>query len=120
MVDFNGCIPGNDCEQADAEQAYVQADLKGTETWVALPPEAWPPEWQGKWHRPVVRLLKALYGHPDSGTFWEKHCDKALRQCGFEPIVNWSSCYYQKKLKLLLSVYVDDFKMSGPKSNLAQ
>ena len=28
-----------------------------------------------KYHQPVVRVLKALYGHPDSGTYWEKHCD---------------------------------------------
>ena len=41
-VDCHGCLPGHDIEQADAEQAYVQADLEGTETWVWLPPEAWP------------------------------------------------------------------------------
>ena len=35
-ADCVGCMDGNDCEQADAEQAYVQADLKGVETWVAL------------------------------------------------------------------------------------
>ena len=29
-------------EVADAEQAYVQAELKGTETWVYIPPEGWP------------------------------------------------------------------------------
>ena len=38
--DMYGCAPGNDCEMADAEQAYVQALLTGTETWVCLPPEA--------------------------------------------------------------------------------
>ena len=29
----------------DGEQAYVQADLGGVETWAALPEEAWPKEW---------------------------------------------------------------------------
>ena len=30
--DLYGCVPGHDCEMADAEQAYVQALLTGTET----------------------------------------------------------------------------------------
>merc|ERR1712091_827299 len=33
-TDCHGCIDGNDIEQADVEQAYVQALLKGAETWV--------------------------------------------------------------------------------------
>ena len=69
------CFEGNDIQQADAVQAYVQADLEGVsdvETWVALPEEAWEPSWYNKdgtpkYDRPVVRLKKALYGHPDSG-----------------------------------------------------
>ena len=43
--DCHCCIEGNDIEQADMEQAYVQAVLKGTETWMQLPIEWWPPEW---------------------------------------------------------------------------
>ena len=41
---------------------------------------------------------------------------------GFDPIheSNWPSCYYHSELKLVLSVYVDDFKMSGPTKNLAK
>ena len=73
-VDAYGCFPDNACEQADAEQAYVQAKLLGAETWVALPEEAWPKDWfksdgTPKYRRPVVRLIQALYGHPDSGAF---------------------------------------------------
>ena len=120
-VDAYGCAPGHSCEQADAEQAYVQAELQGVETWVALPKEAWPKSWHKKgYDRPVVKLKKALYGHPDSGTFWEEHCDQALKKVGFEPIheSNWPSCYFHQDLKLKLSVYVDDFKMSGPTENL--
>jgi len=119
-ADCYGCFEGHCTEQADAEQAYVQAELKGTETWVALPPEAWPDSWysrdhQPRYHRPVVRLLRALYGHPDAGAFWEEHCDTAVRGVGFDPIPNWPSCYFNKTLKLFLVVYVDDFKMSGPR-----
>ena len=69
--------------------------------------------------KPVVILKKALYGHPDSGTYWEKHCDAHLRSIGFVPIApEWPSCYFNPSMKLFLIVYVDDFKMSGPKSNL--
>ena len=32
----------------------------------------------------------------------------------------WPSVYVHRKLKLLLVVYVDDFKMAGPKANLSQ
>ena len=38
-ADCHGCAEGNDIEQADVEQAYVQARLHGPETWVQLPIE---------------------------------------------------------------------------------
>ena len=87
-IDAYGCFPGHSCEQADAEQAYIQADLTGTETWVWLPDEAWeqaPKDVRDAFRakglrRPVVRLRKALYGHPDAGTFWERHCDVRLQK----------------------------------------
>ena len=42
MMDMMGCQDDWTVEQADAEQAYVQSTLKGTETWVEIPYEAWP------------------------------------------------------------------------------
>ena len=44
-IDCYGCFPGHSIEQADAEQAYVQADLTGNETWMAIPEEAWRDSW---------------------------------------------------------------------------
>ena len=70
-------------------------------------------------HRPVVKLKKALYGHPGAGTMWEKHCDAELLAQGFVPVERWPSCYFHERLKPMLAVYVDDFKLSGPKENLA-
>ena len=32
----------------------------------------------------------------------------------------WPSCYYHKRLKLFLVVYVDDFKLSGPEEHLKE
>ena len=121
-ADMYGCIPGHNVQLADAIQAYIQASLTGVACWVELPDEAWPP-WidRKKYRRPVVRLIKALYGHPDAGTMWEKHCDQAVKKLGFVPIgPNWPSMYYYSRLKLLLVVYVDDLKLAGPEGNLAE
>ena len=116
-VDAFGLIAGNTIEQSDAEQAYVQARLKGTPTWVRLPRDRWPPEWEGMTD-PVVPLRLALYGHPDSGGYWEKHCEEQLRKVGFFPVPLWGSMFYHPGLQLLLMVYVDDFKMAGSQHNL--
>ena len=95
-VDCYGCLPGHAVEQCDADQAYIQTELTGTETWIALPEEAWPAEWWNKdgspkYKHPVVKLLRALYGHPDAGTFWEEHVDRKLMTAGCKPIESWSS-----------------------------
>ena len=96
--------------------------MKGPLCWVELPTDAWPPEVQyWKFRRPVVRLDKALYGHPDSGTMWEQHCDKKVQEIGFKPIgEEWPSMYFHDELKLLLVIYVDDLKLAGPSENLAK
>ena len=67
-ADCYGLIEGNGTECSDAEQAYTQSKLGGVQTWVALPPEEWPPEWAGMTN-PVCPLVLSLYGHPDSGGF---------------------------------------------------
>ena len=121
-ADMFGCLPGHNVQLADAIQAYIQAPLSGVACWVELPDEAWPPQIERrKYRRPVVRLLRALYGHPDAGTMWEKHCDTAVKKLGFVPIgPNWPSMYHYGKLNLLLVVYVDDLKLAGPSGNLSQ
>ena len=96
--------------------AYTQADFRGRPTWVGIPREQWPKSWfndkgEPLYINPVCRLLKALYGHPDSGGIWEQHCDQHLRDIGFVEVPSWRSVYYHKDLRVLLVVYVDDFKM---------
>ena len=87
--------------QADAVQAYIQAELKGTETWVELPRQEWPKQWAASnVKRLVPRLRLALFGHPDAGGHWEAHCESHLSKIRFE------------------RVYVDDFKYAGPKLKL--
>ena len=119
-ADAYGTAAGHDIEVADAEQAYVQAEMLGTPTWICLPPE----QRKGKacyMKRPVYRLKKAFYGHPDSGTMWEDMCDKHTRACGVKPVgPEWPSCYFHPKLRLFLVIYVDDFKLTGPTECLAR
>ena len=121
-ADFFGCLPGNDVKLADAIQAYIQAKLTGPACWVELPTDAWPDQIEyWKFRRPVVRLDKALYGHPDSGTMWEKHCDTSVRELDFIPVgEEWPSMYYHPKLQLMLVIYVDDLKLAGPAENLTK
>ena len=86
---------------------------------MSLPPEA--VNNKGFYYQvrdPVVRLKLALYGHPDSPTFWEMHCEGLVATIGFEPYgPEWPSLYFHPELKLMLSMYVDDFKLAGPEDN---
>ena len=121
-VDAYGSQPGFTTEQNDGVQAYTQALMQGIETWVELPRDRWPKEWIGKYTRPAVLLRIALYGHPDSGGLWERHCEAMLAAVGFimpDP-EGWPSVFFHPELKLLMVVYVDDFKMSGPQESIAK
>ena len=93
FLDALARLPGYSGEDSDACKAYTQAFLKDfegdTETWIELPMDQWPKEWKGRYQKPVVRLLRNLYGHPLAGLYWEKHCDRAIRQCGFQPVHGW-------------------------------
>ena len=95
-ADFYGLIPGHAVEIADAEQAYIQALLTGTPCWICFPHEARTAKTSG-FRRPVDKLLRALYGHPDSGTMWEQHCDTHVKSVGFAPVgEEWPSCYFHQ------------------------
>ena len=59
-ADCYGRALGHCIQQADAEQAYMQADLKGTPCRTGLPPEERPKSW-AKYRRLVCRLVKALH-----------------------------------------------------------
>ena len=119
-ADAYGMFAGHDVQIADGESAYTQAKLGGDVTYVRLPPDRWPDSWKGKFRDPVVRLVLALYGHPDAGGFWELHCERALKKVGFVTVQDWKSVFLHPKLDLLLIVYVDDFKLAGPVANLAK
>ena len=136
LADAYGACPGNASQTADGVQAYLQADMKGDACWVDLPYEARPGQVWGPAHLdasvlkaiadkwavgrfPVTQLKCALYGHPDSVTYWELLCASELQKVDFVPLGSeWPSVFFHQRLKLLLTVYVDDFKMAGPHAHL--
>ena len=69
-MDAYGLFPGNALQTADGEQAYIQAPLGGikggVKTSARLPRDMWPDSFKGL-KDPVVPVLSAIYGHPQSG-----------------------------------------------------
>ena len=120
LLDAFGSQPGFSKEQADAIQAYIQALFTGVPTWLSLPRNRWPKDWEKKYWQPMVPMLLALYGHPDSGGIWEQHLNSRVVKQGWKQILPdiWHSIFHHQELNCLLVVYVDDFKMAGPAANL--
>ena len=125
LCDAVSMLPGCDGEQSDATSAYTQSKLgtgmKGPYivTWVELPQSQWRHSWKGM-KRPCCQLRLSLYGHPMSGKYWENHFTEKLLKCNFEPIPGWECLFFHRQLKLILSVYVDDFKLVGKATSLKE
>ena len=96
-------------------KAYVQSTLSSSQqTYVQLPYELIPPHAR-EMKQPCAPLVKSLYGHPLASASWQLHLARSLSDDlqGTE-IEHLPSCYWFPGLKLALSVYVDDFTLSGP------
>ena len=104
--------------QSDCLRAYTQAPMKGEETYVRLPKAWWPSHWIGRYRDPVCRLLRALYGHPDSGNHWADKLGNELKARNFEEVDGWSSVFVLDEgpeHMACIVVYVDDLVMFGTK-----
>ena len=80
-------------------------------------PHRRPKSWD-KIEDPVCVLNLNLYGHPLAGLLWEKYCQNILIEEGFEKVPCWECLFVHRQQKLFLSIYVDDFKMSGVHKNV--
>ena len=122
LLDAFGSQPGFSKQQADAIQAYIQALFTGVPTWLSLPRNRWPKDWEAKYWQPMVPMLLALYGHPDSGGIWEQHLNSRVVKQGWQQVLPdiWHSIFHHQELNCLLVVYVDDFKLAGPTENLSR
>ena len=106
-------------------RAYTQAKL-GTglktsieENWVEILIEQQPQSWKDTGIvRPCCPLRISLYGHPLSGTFWENQYTEKIINGGFVKMMGWECFFYHEELKVILSIYVDDFKLCGLTENL--
>ena len=114
-----GLLHGHSSETADAIREYIQAQLKSEfKTWVRIPPELWPDSWRSKGLKaPMCLLVKALYGHPESGGHWERHLTDAVKAAGGKPVDGHPSSFFFAEKGMLLTVYVDDLLLSGPTGN---
>ena len=106
-------MPGCGGFDVDAIKAYNQIELPDEcpPTWCSMPRHRWPKEWEGRFEDPVVPMVRNLYGHPRAGNYWEQHVDKAVRSEGFKSIPGWECLYFHWELRIIISVYVDDFKI---------
>lgn len=126
VVNAISLLPGFAEQQADGVKDYTQAllynsptdDRNHIPTWIFLPEDQCLPDWHKRFSRPVILLRVALYGHPLAGDFWDRHRTTQLRKAGFQTVEGWESVYVHEPLKLVLTVYIDDFKMAGPEQNL--
>ena len=75
-------------------KTYLQSSGCGVwlKQWI-LPRELWPKEWFNNgvpcFKRPVIRLKKALYGHPEAGSHWETHLEQHLMNLGAEKLAEY-------------------------------
>ena len=109
-----------DVSVRDAQQAYIQAKIVrqgAPDTFIRLPRPWWPKGWHGKYRDPVCRLIKALYGHPESGAIWQVHLDVRLRALDWIPIRELPTAYRHASRKALLVVYVDDLLMVSSRTD---
>ena len=68
----------------------------------------------------MCRLVKALYGHPESGAHWERHLERAVTKSGGVPVPDHPSLYRFPEQELMLTVYVDDLLLAGPADRHAE
>ena len=109
----------NTIRVADATKAFLQAELMTlVPTYVELPPEMWLEKWDNKYRRPTVRLMRALYGHPQASVHWDLHLRQILiNDLGSIPVDGHPSVFFHESWRILVVVYVDDILASGPSSS---
>jgi hypothetical protein len=70
---------------------------------------------------PVIPVLGAMQGHPESPRHWEKHIDWILRDIGLTPTIHEPCIYFGLILRerVLFMRQVGDFAISAPSQRIA-
>ena len=129
IMDIISRLPGCDGQAADAISAYTQVKMEDAhkllniprsecpDIWIRLPRQKWPKSWSSM-EDPVVPLDRNLYGHPLAGLLWERQFQKVLLEHDWGKVFNWDCSCVNRARGLFLSVFVDDFKLSGKTENI--
>ena len=100
-----------DCEQMDVVTAFLNALLK-ERIYVEQPKG-----YGGGKNSLVCRLLRALYGLKQSPREWYHTLRDFLISKGFKHTESDHSLFVNKSTRLIVSVYVDDIQIYGPKGS---
>ena len=106
---------------ADVSNAFAEAPAPKEPVYMYID-EFFRDWWENHLGRPkipeecnVVRVCKAIQGHPESPRLWEKHIDRILQEAGFKP-TRHEPCLYSATVKGELVLFlrqVDDFSVSA-------
>ena len=70
---------------------------------------------------PCGEIGKGIIWAQHSGVYWQEYCHKQCEAAGFFNVsTNWPGVYFNDTTKMLLVVYVDDMKCSGPKDKMKE
>ncbi|KAA8491550.1 Retrovirus-related Pol polyprotein from transposon TNT 1-94 [Porphyridium purpureum] len=110
----HGRIAG-DLATFDVDSAYLSTELKGPKTFLELPMEARPESWGIRFARPVVPLIKALYGLPRSGADFGADARQKIIKQGWAQASGDMNMYFKAFgcAKVLMALYVDDGLLAG-------
>ena len=106
----------------DATRADIQARIDGPDrprAWVRLPRQWWPAALfaSGKllYEDPVVPLVRAFYGRPESGALWDARLGAILIDLGWTRMEVHPGLRLHKKTGAVVAAYVDDLLLAAGK-----
>ena len=107
---------------ADVSNAFAEAPAPATPLYLYID-DNFRDWWEHRMKRPpipkefnVVRVNKAIQGHPESPRLWEKHIDHILREMGLTP-ARHEPCLYSGTVEgqqVFFLRQVDDFAVAAP------
>ena len=85
----------------------------------------WPDHWYDTsgvplYYDPVVVLVRALYGHPESGALWDRHLRVILVRLRWRRVESHPGLYVHEVTMAVLVVYVDDLLLAAPPAEEAR
>ena len=123
LIDAWALINGYKVQSIDIENGYLQQPWNlPHKHYIKIPKDLWkylPENLKPTGIRePIWEMKKCIYGHPKSGELFIEGVVKLLIANGYKPIGKTGSKALMTKGNLLVAIYVDDIKASGPDQEL--